>query len=75
MLRKVTEAPLSFPIRDAASWLGVSISSVRKWSDAGVLACYRTPGRQRRFSESALELDAEDQLLKALELPQVEVAA
>jgi excisionase family DNA binding protein len=55
-----TERPLEFPIRDAASFLGVSISSVRLWSDAGTLKCYRTPGGQRRYNASELEAFASE---------------
>jgi excisionase family DNA binding protein len=39
----------------AARHLGVSISTVRRWSDAGHLKVYRTPGGQRRFSAAALD--------------------
>ena len=40
---------------EAARHLGVSISTVRRWSDAGHLSGYRTPGGQRRFSEQQLD--------------------
>ena len=40
---------------EAARRLGVSISTIRRWSDAGHLAGYRTPGGQRRFSEQQLD--------------------
>ncbi|MGZ6695640.1 MAG: excisionase family DNA-binding protein [Solirubrobacteraceae bacterium] len=39
----------------AARRLGVSISTIRRWSDAGHLEGYRTPGGQRRFSEQQLD--------------------
>lgn len=39
----------------AARHLGVSISTIRRWSDAGHLEGYRTPGGQRRFSEQQLD--------------------
>ena len=40
---------------EAADHLGVSISTVRRWSDAGHLKGYRTPGGQRRFSIQQLD--------------------
>jgi excisionase family DNA binding protein len=40
---------------EAARHLGVSISTVRRWSDAGHLKGYRTPGGQRRFSVEQLD--------------------
>ena len=39
----------------AARRLGVSISTVRRWSDAGHLKGSRTPGGQRRFSVAQLD--------------------
>ena len=36
-------------VSEAADFLGVSPASVRKWSDAGLLPAYRTPGGQRRY--------------------------
>jgi len=46
---------LGLSISEAARVLGVSLSTVRRWSDAGVLPSYRTPGGQRRFSRDQLE--------------------
>jgi excisionase family DNA binding protein len=40
---------------EAAEFLGVSTSSVRKWSDQGLVPVYRTPGGQRRYSLTDLE--------------------
>jgi excisionase family DNA binding protein len=48
-------AGLGLTASQAARHLGVSISTVRRWSDAGHLKGYRTPGGQRRFSETQLD--------------------
>ena len=40
---------------EAARHLGVSLSTVRRWSDAGYLRGYRTPGGQRRFTIEQLD--------------------
>jgi excisionase family DNA binding protein len=50
-----SEAGLSLTISEAARYLGVSLSTVRRWSDAGALPSYRTPGGQRRFSRDQLD--------------------
>ncbi len=39
----------------AARYLGVSLATIRRWTDAGHIACYRTPGGQRRFSKDQLD--------------------
>jgi excisionase family DNA binding protein len=46
---------LGLTASEAARHLGVSISTVRRWSDAGYLKGYRTPGGQRRFSVAQLD--------------------
>jgi excisionase family DNA binding protein len=46
---------LGLTISEAARFLGVSLSTVRRWSDAGVLPSYRTPGGQRRYNREQLE--------------------
>ena len=46
---------LGLTASQAARHLGVSISTVRRWSDAGHLVGYRTPGGQRRFSAAQLD--------------------
>ena len=39
----------------AARVLGVSAVTLRRWADAGRIACFRTPGGQRRFRRADLE--------------------
>ncbi len=53
---------LGLSTSEAARHLGVSLSTVRRWSDAGYLRGYRTPGGQRRFTVEQL-----DQFLASLE--------
>ncbi len=48
-------ARLGMTVSQTARQLGVSISTVRRWSDAGHLHGYRTPGGQRRFSPEQLD--------------------
>jgi excisionase family DNA binding protein len=42
-------------LSEASRVLGVSPATVRRWSDAGRLRVFTTPGGHRRFSRSALE--------------------
>lgn len=49
------ERRLVFTSSQAARYLGVSLATIRRWSDAGHIACYRTPGGQRRFSKDQLD--------------------
>jgi len=53
---------LAFTSSEAARYLGVSLATVRRWSNAGHLPGSRTPGGQRRFSRLQL-----DQFLASLE--------
>ncbi len=48
-------SPRTVRIQGAAKILGVSPSTVRRWSAAGRLACERTPSGQRRFRIDDLE--------------------
>jgi excisionase family DNA binding protein len=50
-----SERQLVFTSSQAARYLGVSLATVRRWTDAGHIACYRTPGSQRRFSRAQLD--------------------
>jgi len=49
------ERQLVFTSSQAARYLGVSLATVRRWTDAGHIGCYRTPGGQRRFSRVQLD--------------------
>jgi len=53
---------LAFTSSEAARYLGVSLATVRRWSNAGHLPGSRTPGGQRRFSRTQL-----DQFLASLD--------
>jgi excisionase family DNA binding protein len=46
---------LVFTSSQAARYVGVSLATIRRWTDAGHIHCYRTPGGQRRFSRDQLE--------------------
>ena len=46
---------LGLSTSEAARHLGVSLSTVRRWSDSGHLRGYRTPGGQRRFTIEQLD--------------------
>jgi excisionase family DNA binding protein len=49
------ERQLVFTSSQAARYLGVSLATIRRWTDAGHISCYRTPGGQRRFSRPQLD--------------------
>lgn len=55
-------ARLGLTVSQTARQLGVSISTVRRWADAGHLRGFRTPGGQRRFTPEQL-----DEFLRSLE--------
>jgi excisionase family DNA binding protein len=51
----INSRPLGLSTSQAARELGVSLGTVRRWSDMGYLQSYRTPGGQRRFSVEHIE--------------------
>ena len=53
--RREEDQQLVFTSSQAALYLGVSLATIRRWTDAGHISCYRTPGGQRRFSRDQLE--------------------
>jgi excisionase family DNA binding protein len=54
-MRHVTGSPLGLSTSQAAQALGVSLGTIRRWSDMGYLESYRTPGGQRRFSQEQID--------------------
>ncbi len=48
----------------AATYIGVSAASLRKWSNDGLVPVYRTPGGQRRYSVEDL-----DQFMQSMREP------
>ena len=55
MARIASRDPDWIGLSEASRLLGVSTATLRRWSDAGRLRVYTTPGGHRRFSLSALE--------------------
>jgi excisionase family DNA binding protein len=54
-MEPIKESPLGLSTSQAARALGVSLGTIRRWSDMGYLESYRTPGGQRRFSRDQIE--------------------
>src|SRR6266487_4145172 len=55
MTRSASRDPDWVSLSEASRVLGVSPATLRRWSDAGRLRVFTTPGGHRRFSRSALE--------------------
>ena len=43
-------------VGQAATYLGVSPASLRKWSNEGLVPTFRTPGGQRRYAREDLDV-------------------
>jgi excisionase family DNA binding protein len=54
-MESTRSSPLGLSTSQAASALGVSLGTIRRWADMGYLDSYRTPGGQRRFSVEQIE--------------------
>jgi excisionase family DNA binding protein len=54
-MESINRSPLGLSTSQAAQALGVSLGTIRRWSDMGYLESYRTPGGQRRFSREQIE--------------------
>jgi excisionase family DNA binding protein len=55
VMNEANPSPLGLSTSQAARALGVSLGTIRRWSDMGYLNSYRTPGGQRRFSRQQIE--------------------
>jgi excisionase family DNA binding protein len=55
MPRPAPSRPDWVSLSEASRLLGVSPATVRRWSDAGRLRAFTTPGGHRRFSRAALQ--------------------
>ena len=53
--RSLADRRPTFTSSQAANYVGVSQSAIRRWSDSGHLGSHRTPGGQRRFSREQLD--------------------
>jgi excisionase family DNA binding protein len=56
-------------LSDVAKLLGIHPSTVRSWSDQGVLPVHRTQGRHRRYLRSEIELWMQSQSARAMAEP------
>ena len=55
LMQSNSRSPLGLSTSQAAQALGVSLGTIRRWSDMGYLESYRTPGGQRRFSAEQIQ--------------------
>ncbi len=69
-MKRTSGIPLGLSTSQAAQALGVSLGTIRRWSDMGYLHSYRTPGGQRRFSQEQI-----DQFVGSLEQQPTELIA
>lgn len=53
--KKNNQGPEWLRLSEAADYLGVHFTTIRRWSDAGQLPCMKTPGGRRRFQRSDLD--------------------
>jgi excisionase family DNA binding protein len=47
--------PVWLTVSEAARYLGISEPTLRKWTDSGSIAVFRTPGRHRRYRLEELD--------------------
>lgn len=78
-MQELQTRPPGLSSSQVAIALGVSIGTIRRWTDLGHLRSYLTPGGQRRFSETSIRefidaLQARTQAAKPCDELQVPVA-
>jgi len=57
--------------REAAAILGVGTTSIKRWADAGLLPCVKTPGGHRRFQRDVISaFVACEKQLPSVEVPE-----
>jgi len=54
-VREEAREPEWLTLGQAARYLGVAQSTIRKWSDSGRVRVYKTPGRHRRYRRDDLD--------------------
>jgi excisionase family DNA binding protein len=54
-IREEAREPEWLTLGQAARYLGVAQSTIRKWSDSGRVRVYKTPGRHRRYRRDDLD--------------------
>jgi excisionase family DNA binding protein len=54
-IREGAREPEWLTLGQAARYLGVAQSTIRKWSDSGRVRVYKTPGRHRRYRRDDLD--------------------
>jgi excisionase family DNA binding protein len=54
-IREGAQEPEWLTLGQAARYLGVAQSTIRKWSDSGRMRVYKTPGRHRRYRRDDLD--------------------
>jgi excisionase family DNA binding protein len=58
--RSASSEPEWLTLGEAARYLGVAQSTIRKWSDSGRVRAFYTPGRHRRYRRDDLDAFLED---------------
>ena len=53
--QKNTEETEWLRLSEAAEYLGIHFTTLRRWSDAGQIPCMKTPGGRRRYLKSDLD--------------------